>query len=120
MDIGKCSNCEEALETGYTLCWQCGTCHVAALQDQSPANDSAPAKIISKPMPDRNLDCLRCKQPMRGLRRMKFHEEIRVRNPVSGSPGESPVHRESFDVYVCKTCGKTEFYISDQSTAGEA
>jgi hypothetical protein len=44
--------------------------------------------------------------------RMNFHEGSRTMPFLLGNVGELFVNRESFDSYVCSSCGKVEFFLA--------
>ena len=102
-----CPACGEAGETGFDLCWRCGT-HA---DGRPPAGDfvreDAPAAAPVAPAA-RDLACLRCAQPMRPLGPRAFHEGSVARAVLLG---ELFTRREGFDLYACGACGKVEFFL---------
>ncbi|MEM7013871.1 MAG: hypothetical protein AAF585_20610 [Verrucomicrobiota bacterium] len=56
--------------------------------------------------------CLRCDSKLEFAGRRSFHEGAKM-GFWFGDLGELFVNRESFDVYVCQSCGKVEFYLTD-------
>lgn len=107
MAIDKCPNCGEDFEPDIAVCWRCGT-H----DDGTPPGPEF-TRNTAVPSVARELDCLRCQQPMAHIGRMDFHEGSRRMPFLFGNLGELFVNRESFDSYVCSRCGKVEFFIAD-------
>jgi Zn finger protein HypA/HybF involved in hydrogenase expression len=56
----------------------------------------------------KELDCLRCKVRLIYSGNFKFHEGTRF--GIFGNIFEAFVNRESFDLYICPSCGKVEFF----------
>ena len=53
--------------------------------------------------------CPRCESTLEYAGNRKFHEGARA--GFFGELGELFVNRESFDVYVCPTCGRVELFV---------
>jgi len=62
-------------------------------------------------MNQKNLECLRCKAPMKFMGEVKFHEGSRAMPFLFGNVGELMVKRERFDSYACTRCGHVEFFL---------
>ena len=112
MATGSCPNCSEPLETGYSVCWRCGTHSDGSPPSTDFVPDTAP------PLPDaaprRVLACLRCQAEMRVVGRLKLHEGSRALPFILGNVGELFVNRETFDTYACSRCGKVELYVASE------
>lgn len=65
--------------------------------------------MVANPQTQKTLKCLRCEDTMVYQGNFKFHEGSRV--GVFGDLLELFTNRESFDLYVCPSCGKVEFYM---------
>jgi DNA-directed RNA polymerase subunit RPC12/RpoP len=102
----KCANCGEEFEPDLYVCWRCGTHR----DGTSPAPEFT--RNAEVPGLSRKLDCLRCRVPMAFMGRMNFHEGSRTMPFLLGNVGELFVNRESFDSYVCSSCGKVEFFLA--------
>ena len=60
--------------------------------------------------PNEHLTCPRCKIPQEFAGTKQFHEGTRAFDFLGGL-FELFKHREAFDVYVCRRCGRVEFYL---------
>lgn len=58
-----------------------------------------------------SLTCPRCESEMEFAGTRQFHEGTRLWDFLGGL-FELVKHREALDVYVCKLCGKVEFFLS--------
>ena len=112
MAIQRCSNCDEVLESGYSVCWSCGTHLDGTPPDLSFVPDSLPRVPRNEPL-SRDLSCLRCATPMSVVDRIKIHEGTRAWPFLFGRLGELFVSRSTFDIYACGTCGKVEFFVAE-------
>ena len=101
MSLWTCAKCREEVEPAFDVCWKCGTSKEGV---EDPAFRSAPAG----PAAPKVLDCLRCRARMRYAGARRFHEGTGW--GVLGNLGELFVNRERFDVYLCPSCGKVEFF----------
>lgn len=95
----NCPNCNADIEEGFKLCWNCNYSFVQ--------NEIIDINDISET--ERNINCLRCDIKLVYSGNYKFHEGAKF--GVFGNLLEVFVNRESFDIYICPKCGKTEFYI---------
>lgn len=59
------------------------------------------------------LKCLRCQTPMTFRGERWFNEDSRKR--ILGNLGDLFVNQESFKVYACPRCGKTEFFTATRT-----
>lgn len=94
----NCPNCNCEIEEGFNLCWNCSY----SLTEKR----IIPLEECSDKY--KKLDCLRCQTPLLYSGNYKFHEGARA--GMLGNLFEAFVNRESFDIYLCPTCGKVEFY----------
>ena len=101
-----CTNCGEAYEPDLEVCWRCGT-H----RDGTPPGPEF-TRNAEVPGLGRELDCVRCREPLALVGRMSFHEGSRAMPFLLGNVGELLVNRESFDAYACPRCGKVEFFLA--------
>ena len=102
MSEKKCNVCGSAAETGFELCWNCS----------SPLDLSeADGKRLAARRAISNFECGRCKGSMRYAGLKKFHEGAHAWGFWLGDLGELFTSRELYDVYICPSCGKVEFYI---------
>ncbi len=95
----KCPKCNTEMESGFDACWKCGW-------SPDGENTFEEPEIVN----DNDLPCLRCGAMLDYAGNFKFHEGPRI--GVLGGIFELFVNREGFDVYVCPSCGKAEFYVS--------
>ena len=103
----QCSECGELSDPQFDICWKCGTG-----SDGTPPTATFSADSSAKPPGDsRSLACLRCSAAMTFAGRKRFHEGTRAWPFLLGEIGELLVHRESFDLYACPSCGKIELFL---------
>jgi Zn finger protein HypA/HybF involved in hydrogenase expression len=94
----QCPNCKEEIEEGFEICWKCNySLTEKKIVEFSDVDDGG-----------RQLDCLRCRVPLRYSGNFKFHEGTRL--GILGDVFEIFMNRESFDLYICPKCGKVEFF----------
>jgi Zn finger protein HypA/HybF involved in hydrogenase expression len=93
-----CPNCQAEVENNFNLCWNCNYSFT----------ENKIVEIFEEKAGTREIDCLRCKLPMRFAGNYDFHEGPNL--AVLGSLFEAFVNRESFDLYLCPRCGKVEFF----------
>lgn len=90
-----CPNCNQEITENFDICWNCGYSFVEG-------------KVVSYEPPDGSVstfNCLRCNIPMHYKGNYKFHE-----GSVIGVFTELLV----FDLFVCKKCGKVEFFMPSE------
>jgi hypothetical protein len=87
----------------------------AAGEVTEPAEDDddvAPEAEAGAPSPDDEeavLECARCEVELRFLGTKKFHEGAHL--GIIGEVGHLFENSESFDVYVCPSCGHVDFFV---------
>ena len=84
------------VEPGFDVCWKCGYSLYGENTDEQSTTEAD------------DLPCLRCGTKLVYTGNYKFHEGTRW--GFLGGLFELLVNKESFDVYLCPTCGKEEFY----------
>ena len=93
----KCQNCStEIEESGFEVCWNCG----------SEKGQAKPPESSSQV-----LKCLRCNSVMLKLGSKEFHEGTRW--GAIGNLGELFVVKQALDMFACQSCGKVEFFLPD-------
>lgn len=99
-----CPHCHEEVEDGFDICWNCNYCFPEGkvLEENEPVYGGM-----------RSLECLRCKVPMRYAGEYNFHEGTRI--GFMGDLFELLQNRERFDLYVCPSCGKVEFFLPEEN-----
>lgn len=103
----SCPNCNAEVDINFEMCWNCNYSFeekkVVAIKDSvTGAQD---------------IDCLRCKIPMKYGGDFKFHEGPNT-SPLGGLY-EFLQNNDHFDLYVCPNCGKVEFFIPSTSKSLE-
>ena len=111
MTTRECKRCGESIESGYSICWHCGTHIGGSPPDKDFVPDSMPPPPASEVKP-RDLTCLRCGASMTAVRRMRFHESTRMEAFLYGGIDQPFFNREPFDIYACEDCGKVEFFLA--------
>ncbi len=93
--VWKCQNCStEIEEESFEVCWHCG-CEKGQSKPVEPQQSQ--------------LKCLRCDVSMTLVGSKAFHEGTRW--GVLGNIGELLVDKEALEMFVCKSCGKVEFFL---------
>ena len=93
-----CPNCHAEWEKDFEVCWKCNY----SLREH---------KIVNfKDLQDlkRQIDCLRCETKLSFIGEYKFHEGPKL--GIMGNVFEALVNQAVFDLYICKNCGKIEFF----------
>lgn len=105
-----CPKCNASIESESQSCSNCGYDFRTIKYDfeKSPQSDKS-SEIQTDYF--KKFDCLRCKIPMDYKGNYRFHEGLRF--GVLGNFFELFVNKESFDLYICPTCGKIEFFLPD-------
>ena len=99
----SCGKCHAEVDGELDLCWQCG-----AGRDGSAPPEGWRSELAAAPEPvERPLRCLRCRADMSFAGRKRFHDSSYAREALMG---EFFVNREELDMYVCRGCGKVEFF----------
>jgi predicted nucleic-acid-binding Zn-ribbon protein len=126
-----CPKCREKIDDEFDVCWSCGTSRDGVEDpDFQRADDAAPVEDEAVPVQltaireaeaevalpatratTNRMDCPRCHAVMQFVGTKKFHEGTNW--GAWGDLGELFVNKEDFDVYVCKRCGRVEFYVKD-------
>ena len=106
-----CSNCGESVEDDFDACWKCGTTWDGVANPQfqavtSPVEAHVAADVTNIANP---IACVRCSQALSFVGRKRFHEGANW--GALGELGELFVKKEHFDVYVCPSCGRVEFFV---------
>ena len=115
--------------------WTCGACGTAVADDawevcwrcSSPRSLEGPelaerqSVVARKITPETPVRCLRCGEAMQYGGTKRFHEGTRQWGFWLGDVGELFAHREHYDVYLCRRCGKLEFFLDGvgDATRGE-
>lgn len=107
MQAWKCLNCGQPNGPSFENCWNCGT----AADGTPPGPDFVRADVPLETQLERELVCLRCKQPMKSIGHLRFHEGSQAAPFLLGNLGELFVRREGFDGVACEGCGKVEFFL---------
>jgi len=94
-----CPNCKSEIEDNWDICWNCNYSMIE--------NKVIQFKETTKV--SREIECLRCKIPLIFSGEYKFHEGAHI--GFFGNLFEAFVNREKFDLYICPTCEKVEFYM---------
>lgn len=102
----SCKKCGAEVDHELDMCWQCG-----AGQDGTPPPEGWRSELAAHPEPgQRQLLCLRCQRDLAFAGRKRFHDSSYAREALLG---EFFVNREELDMYVCRGCGKAEFYAPE-------
>ncbi len=107
MQAWTCPHCGQSNGTAFDICWNCGT----GMGGDPPAPDFVRDDVPIAHPQERELDCLRCRQPMTSQGLMRFHEGSQAAPFLLGGLGELLVRRQGFQVFACGGCGKVEFFL---------
>lgn len=99
-----CPNCNSEVDEHFELCWKCNY----SFSDKRILK----TEELSKNITEKEIDCLRCKIPMKYSGKFKFHEGNRI--GFWGNIFELFQNRESFDLYHCTKCRKIEFFVPEE------
>lgn len=121
----RCAKCGERIEESFDNCWNCGTSKDGVEDPEflaEPPEDYEPDPTVlekvlgtlkeEKEEEVRDTDpmvCARCFRRLEYAGTKRFHEGAKW--ALLGELGDFFVNRESFDVYFCPRCGKTEFFV---------
>ena len=134
----KCTKCGELVEDDFEVCWNCGTSSEGVEDPEFRRADQIPVEEMGsdRPSPSREpvldestaicemsnevgretsesstLSCPRCYLDLDFLGAKSFHEGFQW-GGLLGDWGEFLVKQVSFDVYVCRRCGRAELFLS--------
>jgi hypothetical protein len=135
----RCTKCREQVDEGFEVCWNCGTSkegiedpefrraeqiRAEEMEPVTSTPDSAPARDGSTAIREMSDNafveherlqggvalCLRCDREIVFVGTKSFHEGFQW--GVFGDLAELFVNKEAFDLYVCRQCGRVEFFVS--------
>jgi hypothetical protein len=102
----SCKKCGAEVDDELDMCWQCGVG-----RDGSPPPEGWRSELAVNPEPAQcSLHCLRCQRELAYAGRKRFHDSSYAREALLG---EFFVNREELDMYICRGCGKAEFYAPE-------
>jgi hypothetical protein len=135
----RCVKCREQVEDNFEICWNCGTskegiedpdfgtadqvsADASAWTPPSGPSPSIDATTAITELPDQDgpglpprrgpsLPCPRCDRELAFVGTKSFHEGFRW-GGLLGDWGEFLENVETFDLYICKHCGRVEFFVS--------
>lgn len=102
LTMNRCPNCETELEDNFGVCKRCNY----SLSEGRVINFE---EMYGE---TKELKCLRCNIKLFYSGNYKFHEGMRI--GMIGNLLGSLGNRESFDLYVCRSCGKVEFFLPQE------
>lgn len=102
-----CPNCNAEVEENFEMCWNCNYSF----------EENKVVEIKDTVTGLQDIECLRCKVPMKYGGDFKFHEGPRAA-PLYALY-EFLENNDHFDIYVCPDCGKVEFFIPSGTKPSE-
>jgi len=91
-----CPKCQSEVEDNFDMCWNC----------MYSFEENQVVEIKETEPRTRELECLRCKVQMRYSGNFRFHEGF-----LTGVF----TNKETFDLYMCPSCGKVEFFAPQEA-----
>jgi DNA-directed RNA polymerase subunit RPC12/RpoP len=108
----NCKKCGEGNSDDFDVCSQCGAKNSESLPLNVAQEPKALASDYQSTIKNLNpMNCPRCDQPLHYVGTREFHE-----GPGGGffsNWSEMFMNKERFDVYVCRRCGRVEFFVDD-------
>ena len=99
----SCQKCGTEVDDGLERCWQCG-----GGRDGSGPPEGWRSELAGLPQgSERQVRCLRCQSDLAFAGSRRLHDSSFAREAFLG---EFFVNREALDIYVCRGCGKVEFF----------
>jgi hypothetical protein len=109
----KCPNCNEAVDDGLNVCWNCQTDKTGALSNEPSTEagdeDAELKRFLNKKHGPKT--CAVCQTALKFVGTKEFHEGINF--GVLGDFGELFVQNTGMEMYVCPTCLRVEFFLSE-------
>lgn len=96
------------------ICWECEKCGASVPEafeicNKCGADPSQPLVAGANGYPPER--CLRCASPMKAAGTLRLHEGTRMWPFLLGNMGELLVDRTHFETFLCRGCGKVEFFM---------
>lgn len=100
----NCPNCKSEMPNEHDVCWKCNYDILSkkVLPHSEIVKTNTEGKVLL------NIDCLRCNVPLVHQGSRKFHEGSSW--GAIGDLGHLFTNKESFDLYICPSCSKIEFF----------
>jgi len=110
----KCVKCSEDVDDGLEVCWNCeanrsGVVPNGASFSQEANSDTELKRFLNRKHGPKN--CSVCQSALKFVGTKDFHEGANW--GVLGDIGEIFVGHTNLEMYVCPTCLRVEFFISD-------
>jgi hypothetical protein len=99
----SCSNCRAEVEDELEICWQCGT----GRDGSPPPKDWRSELAGPKDGSERRIQCIWCQSELAFSGRKRSQDGSYAREVLLG---EFFLNQEELDMYVCRGCGKVEFF----------
>jgi DNA-directed RNA polymerase subunit RPC12/RpoP len=99
----ECQHCRKPNEDNFDVCWNCGT-SIDGVRDanfERVQGSTTSDESIEEPK-SHSLSCPHCRWRLTFVGNKKF---------VLSDLGGVLNHHESFDVYLCRRCGRLEFFL---------
>lgn len=97
-----CKNCNSEVPDAFDLCWNCGFNFKKGEVEKFTDNSQSHIEDIVE------MDCLRCKIPMKYEGNTSFYEGFNW--GLFGEIGHLFTSTKSFKIYSCPDCNKIEFF----------
>jgi hypothetical protein len=109
----KCALCQEDVEDGLKVCWNCQTDKSGVLSTE-PAPDGGDEDAELKRFLNRKhspKSCAVCHTALKFAGTKEFHEGTNF--GILGDFGELFIQSTGLEMYVCPTCWRVEFFLSE-------
>lgn len=101
----KCLICQTEIEDdSWQECWKC------SYDRGTPHEEVDSLKALQRNKENAEISCVRCEAKSEYAGTKRFHEGSNL-GFIFGDWGHLFENHERYDVYVCRTCGKVEFFI---------
>ena len=107
----RCLNCREEVEERFDACWNCEADRRGRLPTIRSFDRVDPATAAFLNKKHGPMRCLRCNITMKYAGTKEFHEGTRL--GALGDFGELFVNKTKLEMYLCPTCLRVEFFVSD-------
>ena len=109
----KCPNCNEAVDDALSVCWNCQTDKSGVLSTRPASGGSDEDAELKRFLSRKHgpKTCSVCQTSLKFVGTKEFHEGTNF--GALGDFGEVFVQSTGLEMYVCPTCWRVEFFLSE-------